>query len=166
MAKKKVNAFDLIQKIEKLTKERVASQPVVTLDQFRQIKKKLDPKVILVIEDDESMQAVLKRIFSQDGFDLRVAADGTELTGVLDEITPDIILMDIGLPWINGFELAELIKNHREMKKIPLIFISGQASEEDISKAYQVGADEFIKKPFEIDHLKQTVEQLLNKSLP
>lgn len=163
MAKKKVNAFDLIQKIEKLTKERVTSQPVVELDQFRQIKKKLDPKVILVIEDDESMQAVLKRIFTQEGYDLRVAADGTELTGILDEITPDIILMDIGLPWINGFELAELIKNHREMKKIPLIFISGQASEEDISKAYQVGADEFIKKPFEIDHLKQTVEQLLNK---
>lgn len=165
MAKKKVNAFDLIQKIEKLTKERVASQHVVALDQFRQITKKLDPKVILVIEDDESMQAVLKRIFSQEGYDLRVAADGTELTGILDEITPDIILMDIGLPWINGFELAELIKNHREMKKIPLIFISGQASEEDITKAYQVGADEFIKKPFEIDHLKQTVEQLLNKPI-
>lgn len=163
MAKKKVNAFDLIQKIEKLAKERVVSQPVVELDEFRSMKNKLEPKVILVIEDDENMQNVMTRIFAQDGYELRVAADGTELTSILDEVTPDIILMDIGLPWINGFELAELIKNHREMNKIPIVFVSGQASEEDISRAYQIGADDFIKKPFEIDQLKSTVTKYLEK---
>lgn len=162
MAKKKVNAFDLIQKIEKLAKERVVSQPIVELNDFRSIKNKLDPKVILVIEDDENMQNVMRRIFSGDGYELRLACDGTELTSVLDEVTPDIILMDIGLPWINGFELAELIKNHREMKKIPIIFVSGQASEEDITRAYQIGADDFIKKPFEIDQLKATVTKYLD----
>lgn len=163
MAKKKVNAFDLIQKIEKLAKERVVSQPVVELSEFRSMKNKLDPKIILVIEDDENMQAVMSRIFTAEGFELRMAADGTELTGILDEVTPDIILMDIGLPWINGFELAELIKNHREMKKIPIIFVSGQASEEDITRAFQIGADDFIKKPFEIDQLKATVTKFLEK---
>jgi len=162
VAKKKVNAFDLIQKIEKLAKERVASQPVVELNDFRSIKNKLDPKVILVIEDDESMQNVMRRIFSEDGYELRLASDGTELTSILDEVTPDIILMDIGLPWINGFELAELIKNHREMKKIPILFVSGQASEEDITRAYQIGADDFIKKPFEIDQLKAAVTKYLH----
>jgi two-component system, OmpR family, aerobic respiration control protein ArcA len=162
VAKKKVNAFDLIQKIEKLAKERVVSQPVVELNEFRSMKNKLEPKIILVIEDDENMQAVMTRIFAEDGYELRLAADGTELTGVLDEVTPDIILMDIGLPWINGFELAELIKNHREMKKIPIIFVSGQASEEDVTRAYQIGADDFIKKPFEIDQLKATVTKYLD----
>jgi len=162
VAKKKVNAFDLIQKIEKLAKERVISQPVVELNEFRSMKYKLDPKVILVIEDDENMQNVMTRIFAGDGYELRLAADGTELTGVLDEVTPDIILMDIGLPWINGFELAELIKNHREMKNIPIIFVSGQATEEDVTRAYQVGADDFIKKPFEIEHLKATVTKFLD----
>lgn len=164
MSKKKVNAFDLIQKIEKLARERVISQTVVALDEFRQMKHKMEPQIILLIEDDESMQSVIKRIFDLDGIDLRVAADGTELTNIFDEITPDLILMDIGLPWINGFELAELIKNHREMKKIPIIFVSGQASEEDVTRAYQIGADDFIKKPFEIEDLKQSAFKLLNKS--
>lgn len=163
MAKKRVNAFDLIQKIEKLAKERVASGQVVELDQFRQIKNKLEPKIILVIEDDESMQNVIKRIFDQDGYELRLASDGTELTGILDEVTPDVILMDIGLPWINGFELAELIKNHREMKRIPIIFVSGQASEQDVTRAYQIGADDFIKKPFDIEQLKESVTKQLQK---
>jgi two-component system, OmpR family, aerobic respiration control protein ArcA len=163
VGKKKVNAFDLIQKIEKLAKERVTSQPVVELSQFRSIKNKRDPKIILVIEDDETMQGVMARIFSGEEYEVRLASDGTDLTSVLDEVTPDIILMDIGLPWINGFELTELIKNHREMKKIPIVFVSGQSTEEDVTQAYQLGADEFIKKPFDMDHLKSVVVKLLLK---
>lgn len=161
MAKKKVNAVDLIQKIEKLTKERMASQDVVELDQFRDLKKKMDPKTLLIIEDDETMRSAMKRIFESDGFNIRLASDGTELSVILDEVTPDLILMDIGLPWINGFELAQLLKDHREIKRIPLVFVSGQASEEDLKRAFAIGADDFIKKPFEIEKLRKTVHALL-----
>ena len=166
MAKKKVNALDLIQKIEKLTKERMTSGDVVALDQFREFKNKVDPHTILIIEDDETMQTALKRIFEADGFNTRLASDGSELTVILDQVTPDLILMDIGLPWINGFELAQLLKDHRELKKIPLVFVSGQASEEDLKRAFALGADDFIKKPFEIDKLRKTVATLLKISGP
>ena len=164
MAKKKVNALDLIQKISKLTKERMTSPDVVALDQFRDFKNKADPKTLLIIEDDETMRSAMKRIFEVDGFSVRLASDGTELSVILDEITPDLILMDIGLPWINGFELAQLMKEHKEIKKIPLVFVSGQASDEDLKKAFAIGADDFIKKPFDIEKLRKTVKTLLKVS--
>lgn len=161
MAKKKINAGDLIAKIEKITKSRMASGEVVELQNFRDLKKKTDPKVILVIEDDETMRNAMKRIFEMDGFVVRLAADGTELSTTLDESAPDLILLDIGLPWLNGFELGQMLKEHKDLKKIPLVFVSGKTSEEDIKKAFELGADDFIKKPFEIEKLKKTVATLL-----
>lgn len=161
MAKKKINAGDLIAKIEKIAKARMASGEVVELQNFRELKKKTDPKTILVIEDDETMRSAMKRIFEMDGFTVKLAADGTELSTVLDESAPDLILLDIGLPWLNGFELGQMLKEHKDLKKIPLVFVSGKTSDEDIKKAFEVGADDFIKKPFEIEKLKKTVATLL-----
>lgn len=161
MAKKKINASDFIAKIEKITKARMASGEVVELDNFRELKKKIDPKTILVIEDDETMRAAMKKIFEMDGFIVKMAADGTELSGVLEDASPDLILLDIGLPWLNGFELAQMLKEHKELKKIPLIFVSGKTSEDDMKRAFEIGADDFIKKPFEIEKLKKTVSTLL-----
>lgn len=165
MAKKKINAQDLISKIEKITKARMASGDVVQLDSFRDLKKKVEPKTILVIEDDETMRAAMKKIFEMDGFTVRLAADGTELSTVLESgASPDLILLDIGLPWLNGFELGQLLKEHKDLKKIPLVFVSGKTGEEDIKKAFEIGADDFIKKPFEIEKLKKTVSALLKIS--
>ncbi len=161
MKDKRINTKDLIQKIEKMTKARIASQDVVSLDQFREAKKKLDPKIILVIEDDETMRMAMKRILESEGYVTKLAADGTELSTVLDDHPVDLILMDVGLPWINGFELAQLLKEHRDLKKIPLVFVSGKASEDDMKKAFEIGADDYIKKPFDVDKLKKTVETLL-----
>lgn len=164
MAKKKINAKDLIEKIEKLTKARMLSGEVVQLDNFRDLKKKMDPKTILVIEDDETMRAAMKKIFEMDGFIVKLAADGTELSGILEDSSPDLILLDIGLPWLNGFELGQMLKEHKDLKTIPLVFVSGKTSEADIKKAFAVGADDFIKKPFEIEKLKKTVNTLLKIS--
>jgi two-component system aerobic respiration control protein ArcA len=164
MAKKKINAKDLITKIEKLTRSRMLSEDVVSLDNFRDLKKKTDPACILVIEDDETMRAAMKKIFEMDGYIVKVAADGTELSTTLDEITPDLILMDVGLPWLNGFELGQMLKEHKDLKQIPLVFVSGKTGDEDVKKAFDIGADDYIKKPFEIEKLKKTVETLLKIS--
>lgn len=161
MKDKKISTKDLVQKIEKMTKSRIAGQDVVSLDDFRDAKKKLDPQVILVIEDDETMRLALKRILESEGYVLKLAADATELATVLDDQPVDLILLDVGLPWVNGFELAQLLKDHKDLKKIPLVFVSGKASEEDMKKAFEIGADDYIKKPFDVEKLKKTVKTLL-----
>jgi two-component system aerobic respiration control protein ArcA len=164
MIKKRINTQDLVAKIEKITKARMASQEVVALEDFREFKKKIDPKTILVIEDDETMRSAMKKIFESDGFIVKLAADGTELSTALESTSPDLILLDIGLPWLNGFELGQMLKEHRDLKKIPLVFVSGKTSDEDVKRAFEVGADDFIKKPFEIEKLKKTVATLLKIS--
>lgn len=156
-----MGTLELIQKIEKLAKQRMTSDTVVSLDQFRDLKNRLDPKTLLIIEDDDSMQAALIRMLEPEGYVLRMAKDATELTNLLDDSHIDLILMDIGLPWIDGFELAEMLKQHKNLKEIPLLFVSGQASEEDIKKAFDIGADDFLKKPFEVEKLRKTIQVLL-----
>lgn len=161
MKNKKINTKDLVDRIEKLTKSRIAGQEVVSLDAFRDVKKKLDPHVVLVIEDDETMRSAIQRILEPDGFLVKLAADATELSQVMNDEAVDLILLDIGLPWINGFELGQMLKEHKDLKKIPLVFISGQASEKDMKDAFAIGADDFIKKPFDIEKFKKTINVLL-----
>lgn len=161
MKDKKLNTKDLVSRIEKITKARIASQEVVPLDAFRDAKNKIEPKSILVIEDDETMRASIRRILEADGYILKVAADSAELTQVLDGDPIDLILMDVGLPWINGFELAEMLKEHKDLKSIPLVFVSGKATDDDMKKAFEIGADDYIKKPFDVEKLKKTVATLL-----
>lgn len=158
---KKINTKDLVAKIEKMTKSRIVEQPVVSLDHFRDAKKKLEPKNILIIEDDESMRSAYQRVFMTEGYILKMAADATELAKVLDDEAIDFIILDVGLPWINGFELAQLLKDHRDLKKIPLIFVSASGTQEDMKKAFDLGADDYIKKPFDVEKLKKTVSTLL-----
>jgi two-component system aerobic respiration control protein ArcA len=161
MSKPRINTKDLVNKIEKITKERMTKESVVDLGSFRDLKKKETPRTILVIEDDETMRSALKRIFESDGMFVKTAADGTQLSVVLDDSPIDLIILDIGLPWINGLELAKLLKEHEDLKHIPLIFVSGKTSDLDVKRGFDAGADDYIKKPFDIDKMKKTVHTLL-----
>lgn len=158
---KKINTEDLVKKIEKITRDRIVKENVVDLKQYRELKTSKEPKTLLVIEDDETMRRALARIFEADGHNVRVAADGTQLSNVLDDHPIDLIILDIGLPWINGFELAKLLKEHKDLKEIPLVFISAKTSELDVKRGFEVGADDYIKKPFNIDDMKKAIDTLL-----
>lgn len=161
---KKIDAKDLVAKIERLARERMASGDVVDLRSLRELKEKKKRRSILVVEDDDTMRAALKRILESDGFDVRSAADGTQLGDALGDMSVDLILLDVGLPWINGIELAKLLKEHDSLREIPLVFISGKTSEFDIKRGFEAGADDYIKKPFDIDNVKKTVRTLLKLS--
>ncbi len=158
---KKFTTRDLLQKIERIAKSKIAEQQVVSLNDFRGAKRKPDPKCILIIEDDETMRSSLKRILETDGYGVKMAADATQLSTVLDDSPIDLILLDVGLPWINGFELAELMRDHRDLQKLPLVFISGQTSEGDVRKAFDLGASDYIKKPFDVEKVRKTIKTLL-----
>jgi two-component system, OmpR family, aerobic respiration control protein ArcA len=159
--KKSFDTKTLVDKIEKLTKERLTQESVVSLEEYRKLRTTKENKCLLIIEDDETMRAAMKRIFEGEGFKVKTAADGTQLSTVLDDTPIDLIILDIGLPWINGYELAKLLKEHEDLKSIPLIFVSGKTSELDVKKGMNLGADEYIKKPFDVDHIKNVVAKLL-----
>lgn len=158
---KKIDAKELVSKIERIARERMASGDIVDLKSIRDLKEKKRKPSVLVIEDDETMRAALKRILESEGLEVRSAADGTQLGEALGDMIVDLILLDVGLPWINGLELAKLLKEHEELREIPLVFISGKTSEFDIKRGFEAGADDYIKKPFEIEKVKKAVRTLL-----
>lgn len=158
---RKINTKDLVQKIEKLTKERMAKSEVVAMDDIRRLKRPKPQNTLLIIEDDETIRAALKRVFENDGYRVLAAADGTQLSTVLDDAPVDLIMLDVGLPWINGYELAEMMKASEDLKSIPLIFLSARTSDADVKRGFDVGADDYIKKPFDIEKVKRTVNTLI-----
>jgi two-component system aerobic respiration control protein ArcA len=95
--KNSVNTKKLVEKIEKITKEKITKEKVVSLADYRNLKKKEEPKTILVVDDDETMRLALKRLFEAEGFRVLVAADGTQLSQVFDEHPLELIVLDIAL---------------------------------------------------------------------
>ncbi len=159
---RKINTKDLVHKIERLTKERMSKGDVVDMDPLRKLKEKKLQRTILLIEDDETIRAALKRVFESEGYRVLAAADGTQLSDVLDDAPVDLIMLDVGLPWINGFELAEMMKAHSDLREIPLVFLSARTSDADVKRGFEVGADDYIKKPFDIEKVKRTVNTLIH----
>lgn len=159
---KKINTKDLVQKIEKLTKERMSQAQVVDMDELRRVRGKKVRRSILLIEDDETIRSALKRAFESDGYQVLAAADGTQLSDVLNDEPVDLIMLDIGLPWINGYELAEMMKANNDLRDIPLVFLSGRTNEADVKRGFDVGADDYIKKPFDLDKVRRTVNTLIH----
>jgi two-component system aerobic respiration control protein ArcA len=159
---RKINTKDLVNKIEKLTKERMGQPDVIQMDDLRRMKERKIQRTILLIEDDETIRSALRRVFENEGYRVLAAADGTQLSTVLDDAPVDLIMLDIGLPWINGIELAEMMKAHQDLKDIPLIFLSGRTGDADIKKGFDVGCDDYIKKPFDIEKVKRTVNTLIH----
>lgn len=158
---RKIDTKDLVQKIERLTKERMSKSDVIDMSDIRRLKERKQPRSILLIEDDETVRAALKRVLEGEGYKVLAAVDGTQLASVLDDTAVDLIMLDIGLPWINGYELAEMMKSHEDLKDIPLVFLSARTSDADVKKGFEVGADDYIKKPFDIEKVKRTVRTLI-----
>ena len=158
---KKVDTKDLVEKIDRITQKRMAENKVVSLEEFRRTQVKPEHHRLLIIDDDETMRKALRRIFEAEGYLVTTAADGTQLSNVLDEIELDLILLDVGLPWINGLELCQLMKEHEQLQEIPIVMISGRTSELDVKRGFDAGANDYVKKPFDVDAIKKTVNTLL-----
>ena len=157
---KSADSKSLLGKIEKLARERMTAGDVVSFDDLRSLRKK-DAARILVVEDDEIVRKSIRKILESENYRVVTAEDARELGQVVEEFFFDLIILDVGLPWVNGYELAEMMKEHPDIKQIPLIFISGHSDMENIKKGFEVGADDYITKPFEMREVKKTVRTLL-----
>ena len=152
---------DVVHKIEDMARSRMRQQEVVSLDQFRS-PKKIRKKTILVIDDDQTVRVALKRAFELEGYHVCCIEDGVHLSSIINEPI-DFIILDVGLPWVNGYELADILKQSEDLQDIPMIFLSGHTEEEAVKKGFEKGADDYITKPFEINMLKKTVKILLEE---
>jgi two-component system, cell cycle response regulator DivK len=116
--------------------------------------------VILYIEDNPDNMAVVQRAIEAIGYRFVGAVNGVEGLRIIDEETPNLLLLDINLPDIDGYEIARWIRNHErsEISKLPIIAITAYALRGDAEKALDAGCDVFMAKPISIRELWARVE--------
>jgi DNA-binding response OmpR family regulator len=118
------------------------------------------PKVV-VVDDDLETREMLKMALELEGYETRVAANGLRFISTLHVDKPDLILLDVMMSWIDGFELCRSMKRNPEFADIPVIMISGRKMEEDIQEGLAAGASDYFTKPLEMDRLISRVQDFV-----
>ena len=118
------------------------------------------PKIIIV-DDDRDARETLAMALELETFEVAQAATGLRLISTLQVDRPDLSLLDVNMSWIDGFELCRAVRKNEDFRSIPVVFVSGRASKEDIRKGLDAGADDYFVKPFDFNALVGRVRELL-----
>ena len=120
-----------------------------------------NPKTVLLVEDNEDNLVVYRTILEHVGFRVIEARDGEEGVSRARQFHPNLILMDISIPKMDGWEATQRLKSDNETKMIPIIALTAHALEEDRQKALQAGCDGYLAKPVEPRRVVQEVERFV-----
>lgn len=116
---------------------------------------------ILVIDDDPDTRDVLEHILTEEGYEVIRAADGKQGVNLAQKIKPNLIMCDIKMPGLDGFEVENLLKTSGETVKIPIIMITGTGDLDAIQKSFSRGAISYLIKPFDFEEVKKKVKFVL-----
>ena len=119
---------------------------------------------ILVIDDEPGIRYLLKRLLTAEEYEVITASSGEEALKILDSTILDLMILDVLLPDINGYEICRHIREKSLQRFLPILIISGMVSKEDELAALNAGADEYVKKPFENKELLARIRVLLKRS--
>ena len=115
----------------------------------------------MVAEDDAAAGELVCEALKQAGFRTHLVKDGIEALNYILESRPDGIVLDLVLPRLNGFEVCGMVRKSRAVQWIPIIMMSGRTEHNDKMQAFELGADDYVSKPFHIDELVARVEAVL-----
>jgi DNA-binding response OmpR family regulator len=118
------------------------------------------PKVTIV-DDDRDTRALLSLALESEGFEVSAAANGLRLISSLQLKRPDIILMDVNMSWIDGFELCKAVKKNEQFRDIPVVFVSGRGEPEDKRRGREAGAADYFVKPLDLNALINRLRALI-----
>lgn len=117
---------------------------------------------ILIVDDEPNIVMSLEYTFKKNNFEVYIARDGKEALDILKNDIPDIIILDIMMPMVDGYATLEHIKKENNLSHIKVIFLSAKNKESDIEKGLSLGADAYITKPFSIKKIVDQVNVLLD----
>jgi DNA-binding response OmpR family regulator len=122
----------------------------------------MDPKKpkVIIVDDDRETREMMALALRQEGFEVAQAANGLRLISTLHVDRPDVILMDVNMSWIDGFELCRAVRNSEEFNAIPVVFVSGRSTQADVKRGMECGASAYFTKPVELPTLIARIRQL------
>ena len=118
-------------------------------------------KIILIVDDELSILVPLQFLMEKEGYLPKLAQSGKEAIEKIADIQPDLILLDIMLPDLDGYEIYQMIRNRPEWKNIRIIFLTAKNRDADMAKGLAMGADAYITKPFSNTQLIEKIRELI-----
>jgi DNA-binding response OmpR family regulator len=122
------------------------------------------PKEILIVDDEPSIVVPIQFLMEQQGYNVLVAENGEDALDAIYKYKPDLILLDIMLPRIDGYEVCEIVRLNPEYRDIKIIFLTAKGREVEIAKGLALGANAYITKPFSNTQLVAKVKELLDNT--
>jgi DNA-binding response OmpR family regulator len=123
----------------------------------------MSPKKILVVDDEVDLVETVRFPLEMEGFDVLVSYNGEDALSQARKEKPDLIILDLMLPKLDGYKVCRLLKFDERYKHIPILMLTAKTQEKDKILGKETGADEYITKPFEMDYLMEKVKAYLNK---
>ena len=118
-------------------------------------------KRILVVDDSVTVRKVTTRLLERNGFEVFTAKDGVDAITTLQDHVPDLMLLDIEMPRMDGFEVASIVRHDSRLKHVPIIMITSRTGDKHRNRAFSIGVNEYLGKPFQEDILLSNIEKLL-----
>jgi DNA-binding response OmpR family regulator len=116
---------------------------------------------ILIVDDEPSITVPLKFLMEQNRFEVMVVHSGEDALGAMDDFEPDLVLLDVMMPSIDGFQVCQQLKDNPRRKALKVVFLSALTRDLDIAKGNTLGADAYITKPFSNAEVVRQVKDLL-----
>jgi len=118
---------------------------------------------ILIVDDEPNIVVPLQFLMEQKGYQVRIAENGEEAIEAISTFKPDLVLLDIMLPGINGFEVCQTIRENRDLGDIKIVLVTALGRDIDMAKGMALGADAYITKPFSNTEIVEHVRELLKE---
>jgi DNA-binding response OmpR family regulator len=118
-------------------------------------------KRILIVEDEKLLSQTISIALKAKGYIVDVAFDGFEAIEKINQNLPDLILLDINLPKLSGFDIAKSLKENDKTKTIPVIMLTALGQDINIKRGYEIGCEDYITKPFSLEHLCLKIQKYI-----
>lgn len=118
-------------------------------------------KKVLIVDDEQDIVETLKFVIEAKGYECLCAYDGEEGLMLAKQEMPDLIILDVMMPKINGFKISRLLKYDNKYKDIPILMVTARSQDEDKIIGEETGVNEYITKPFEIDEIMDKIDKYL-----
>jgi DNA-binding response OmpR family regulator len=118
---------------------------------------------ILVADDEEDVRELITYRLTRSGYQVIGAGDGQAALELAAERTPDLMVLDVMMPKLDGYELTRRVRAEEALRSIPVILLTARSQESDVDRGFEVGADDYLKKPFNPDELVARVRAVLGR---
>lgn len=117
-------------------------------------------KKVLIVDDEPNILVVLEFLIRKEGYEVHKAPGGAEALSIAAEIRPDIVVLDVMMPGLDGFEVARRIRHSKSLRDTAIIFLTAKGTQQDRFEGYDAGGEVYLTKPFDNDELINTINEV------